>query len=77
MGQSMSRWMFKKMRLVIVFDMFLNPSFKMTTSSSNIARTTASQVKLYTRIYIFHTFSWDFTNLSDLVNILLTNQNFI
>ena len=77
MGQSMLRWMFKKMRLVIVFDMFLNPSFKMTTSSRNIARTTASQVKLYTRIYIFHIFSWVFTNLSDLVNILLANQNFI
>ena len=32
--------MFKKMRLVILFDMLLNPSFKMTTGSTNIARTT-------------------------------------
>ena len=34
--------MFKNMGLVILFDMFLNPSFKMTTSFANIARTTAS-----------------------------------
>ena len=34
--------MFKNMRLVILFDMFLNPSFKMTTSFTSIARTTAS-----------------------------------
>ena len=33
--------MFKNMRLVILFDKFLNPSFKMTRSSTNIARTTA------------------------------------
>ena len=33
--------MFKNMRLVILFDMFLNLSFKMT-SFANIARTTAS-----------------------------------
>ena len=33
--------MFKNMRLAILFDMFLNPSFKMT-SFANIARTTAS-----------------------------------
>ena len=32
--------MFKNIRLVIPFDMFLNPSFKMTTSFANIARTT-------------------------------------
>ena len=31
-----------KMRLVILFDMLLNPSFKMTTSFATIARTTAS-----------------------------------
>ena len=37
--------MFKNMRLVILFDMFLNPSFKMTTSFANIARTTASTSK--------------------------------
>ena len=39
--------MFENMRLVILFDMFLNPSFKKTTSFANIARTT--QVNLYTR----------------------------
>ena len=34
--------MFKNTRLVNLFDMLLNPSFKMTTSFANIARTTAS-----------------------------------
>ena len=34
--------MFKNMRLVIVFDMLLNPSSKMMTSFANIARTIAS-----------------------------------
>ena len=34
--------MLKNMRLVILFDMFPNPSFKMTTSFANIATTTAS-----------------------------------
>ena len=34
--------MFENMRLVIFFDMLLNPSFKMTRSFANIARTTAS-----------------------------------
>ena len=34
--------MFKYMGLVILFDMFLNPSFKMTASFTNVARTTAS-----------------------------------
>ena len=29
--------MFKIMRLAILFDMLLNPSFKMTTSFANIA----------------------------------------
>ena len=33
------------MRLVILFDMLLNPSFKITTSFANIARTTASARK--------------------------------
>ena len=33
--------MFKNMRLIILFDMLLNPSFKMTASFANIARTTA------------------------------------
>ena len=37
--------MFKNLRLVIVFDMFLNPSFKMSTSFANIARTTGSTSK--------------------------------
>ena len=33
------------MRPVVLFDLFLNPSFKMTTSFTNIARTTASTSK--------------------------------
>ena len=33
--------MLKNMRRVILFDIFLNPSFKMTTRFANIARTTA------------------------------------
>ena len=33
------------MGLVILFDMFLNPSFKIATSFTNIARTTASTSK--------------------------------
>ena len=38
------------MGLVILFDIFLNPSFKMDTSFTSIARTTAlAQVNLYTR----------------------------
>ena len=37
--------MFKNMRLGILFDMFLNPSFKLTRSFANIARTTASTSK--------------------------------
>ena len=37
--------MFKNMRLAILFDIFLNPSFKMTTSFADIARTTASASK--------------------------------
>ena len=41
--------MFKNMRLVILFDILLNPSFKMTTSITNIARTTASTGKLCSR----------------------------
>ena len=34
--------MFKNMRLFFYFEMFLNPSLKITTSFANIARTTAS-----------------------------------
>ena len=37
--------MFKNVRLVILFDMLLNPSFKMTTCFGNIARTTARTSK--------------------------------
>ena len=37
--------MFENMRLAILFDMLLNPSFKMTTSFANIARTAASTSK--------------------------------
>ena len=39
--------MFKNMRLVILFDMFLNASFKLTTSFASIARTTASTSKFF------------------------------
>ena len=35
--------MFKNVRLVILFDILLNPSFKMTANFVNIARTTASR----------------------------------
>ena len=41
--------MFKNMRLVILFDMLHNPSFKMTASLANIARTTGS-----TRKFIYY-----------------------
>ena len=46
-SQGMLRWsvMLKNMRLVILSDMSLNPSFKMTTRFSNIAGTTASTSK--------------------------------
>ena len=37
--------MFKNIGLIILFDMFLNPSFKMMTSFTNIARTTVSTSK--------------------------------
>ena len=37
--------MFKNMTLVILFNMLLNPNFKMTTSFANIVRTTASTSK--------------------------------
>ena len=47
--------MFKNMRLVIPIDMFLNPSFKMT-SFANIARTTSIDLHLDLQllIYCFH-----------------------
>ena len=41
--------MFKTMRLVILFDMLHNLSFKMMISFASIARTTASTSNLYTR----------------------------
>ena len=41
--------MFKNMRLVILFDIFLNPSFKMMTSVANIATTAASSSK-----FVYH-----------------------
>ena len=37
--------MFKNIKLVILFDMFLNPSLKMTTSFANIGRTRVSTSK--------------------------------
>ena len=37
--------MFKNMRLVILFDILFNPSFKMTTGFASVARTTASTSK--------------------------------
>ena len=37
--------MFRNIRLVILFDMLLNPSFKMTIGFANVARTTASTSK--------------------------------
>ena len=37
--------MFKSMRFVILFDMLLNPSFKMMISIANIGRTTASTLR--------------------------------
>ena len=43
MSQSM-QW-FKNMRLILLFYMFFNPSFKMTTSFASIASTTASPSK--------------------------------
>ena len=47
------------MRLVILFDMSLNPSFKMTTSFANIARTTASISNILANIFMgFKKFQW-------------------
>ena len=37
--------MFKNIRLVVLFGMFLNPSSKMTTSFANLVRTAASTSK--------------------------------
>ena len=38
-------WMFKNIRLVILFDMLLNPSFKITARFAKIARNTDSTSK--------------------------------
>ena len=38
-------YMFKNMRLVILFNMLLNPNFKITTSFANVAWTTTSTSK--------------------------------
>ena len=44
--------MFKNMRLVILFDMLHNPSFKMATAFVNIARNAASTSKfIYYEIF--------------------------
>ena len=37
--------MFKNMTLVILFDVFLSPSFKMATNFADVARTTAGTSK--------------------------------
>ena len=39
------------MRLVILFNIILNPSFKMAISSANIAKTMLAQVNLYNSKY--------------------------
>ena len=56
MSQRMSRSsvVFKNMRLVIIFYIFLNLSFKMTTVFANIARTTASTNTIYTLLNILN-----------------------
>ena len=41
--------MFKNTRIVILFDTFLNTSFKMTTSFANAARIQLAKLRLYTR----------------------------
>ena len=56
--------MSKNRRLVILFDMFLNPSLKMTTIFANIDRTIASTSKFsYTSLPIF-TANETITNLT-------------
>ena len=37
--------MFKNMRLVMLFEMFLNPGFEMTISFANVARSTVTTSK--------------------------------
>ena len=50
--------MFKSVWPVILFDMFLNPSFKMRASFSNIARTTASLSKFIRLDLILSMWLW-------------------
>ena len=69
------------MRLVILFDILLNPSFKMTTSFANIARTTASTSKFITRkdfksLGIWSLFEKKFLNLNELKTSLMFNAKF-
>ena len=47
--------MFKNVRLVILFDILLNPSFKMTTRFTNIARTKASTSRHQTSTFLLST----------------------
>ena len=73
--------MFKNMRLVILFDILLNPSFKMTTSFANIARTTASTSKFITRkdfksLGIWSLYEKKFLNLNELKTSLMLNAKF-
>ena len=56
--------MFKNMRLVILFDMFLNPSFKLTTSFASIARTTARTSKFFLLRVLHHFTSETFHTIS-------------
>ena len=50
--------MFKSVWPVILFDMFLNPSFKMRASFTNIARTTASLSKFIRLDLILSMWLW-------------------
>ena len=73
--------MFTNMRLVILFDILLNPSFKMTTSFANIARTTASTSKFITRkdfksLGIWSLYEKKFLNLNELKTSLMLNAKF-
>ena len=56
------------MRLGIPFDMFLNPSFKMTRSFDNIARTTAD-LNMSFKIVIFFQTILSFVQSRKMINI--------
>ena len=62
--------MFKNMRLIIIFDIFLSPSFKMTTSFANIARTTVSTSDVISDINHGHFYCLNYISL--LVNLITT-----